>query len=264
MYGSIAQQLRRLPFGTSLLRLFVGLDRSELRRTVFDHAFRHPIGLKAGIDPEGRFYNEHLCAGFSFATIGPISDGPALRKALNHLQEDLPTGPVLMDITKRPASVTEEDISRDYLSAFASAYDFADIFVLDLASRGVGAVLEASFIQSVTDPVLDTRLSYDNFRPVVLRLHPDLPRQELERILDYSRMNGVDGVAVQGLDTVRNVFQLTQGRFPIIASARLRRSEEAAALLEAGASLVELDCKGPEIKGIMRGRKIIKNLIIPA
>ncbi|MBQ9548544.1 MAG: hypothetical protein IJV01_05230 [Bacteroidales bacterium] len=244
--------------------LFYGIDRKELHREAFERTFRHPVGIRSGMDPDGRHYNRYLKLGFGFATVGPVSCAPhsGIRHIIDLFQENAPTGPVFVDIVKQTHSTTEEAIAHDYLSTFASAYDFATLFLLDFSIRNTGAVLEPSFIKDVSDPVLDARLSYENYRPVVLRLHRELPLRSLEDILDYCRMNGVDGVAVDGLDALKNVHRITQGRYPVIATDRIRSAADVAVLLREGASLVELDCRGPEVKGLLRGRKILKDLKI--
>ena len=135
-------------------------------------------------------------------------------------------------------------INQDHQAAFSLAYDFADIFVLEIPDDQ---------IQDVLDTVLDTRLSYESYKPVLIRLMHDFPDGELAEILDYCMLNGVDGAVVAKAENVAKVYERTKGRFPLIGYGGVRSAEKARELLDAGASLVEvttgLVLDGPGIAG---------------
>ena len=60
-----------------------------------------------------------------------------------------------------------------------------------------------------------------------------------------------------GVSKVRQVVAYTQGRVPVIGSGAITAPEEAIALLEAGATLVEV-AQGVPSKGIATAKRILK------
>lgn len=131
------------------------------------------------------------------------------------------------------------DIADDIQRNFALSYDFADIIVINPNSSGGINALDVSDTVSLLDSLLALRLCYEKYTPVYLRISNSLTPEELDTLLSYSRLSGIDGLVVQGLSKVQALLELTQGRMPVIGSSD--SEEEALQILSAGASLVELD-----------------------
>ena len=49
--------VRRIPFAGSLAKLFYSHKDQNLHRTVFGIDFPNPVGLAAGLDKNGEYYN---------------------------------------------------------------------------------------------------------------------------------------------------------------------------------------------------------------
>lgn len=262
MYKAVLGLMNRSALQREVAGLRFRSYTEGMERKVMDLRFRSPIGLAAGFDTRGRYYNAVSAYGCSFDFVGPLqlSEKEGLKGAVNNVTATPPGDIILgMNITKQDGSTTEEQIKQDYLTAFAYSFDFCDLSILNFSDTAIGAVHEYTFIQEVTDAVLDARISYDDFHPILLRLSPGLKPGELDPILDYSLMNGVDGVMVCGMDLVKQVVAFSKGRLPVIAVARISKGEEAAALLDAGASLIALDTTPGEFSaGLMK--KIFKSL----
>ena len=88
--------------------------------------------------------------------------------------------------------------------------------------------------------MLGLRLCYERYKPILLRISPDHDEDQMRRILDFGLLYGFDGVVVPGLSKVRFCAEYTQKRLPIIGSGAITSPEEALALLQAGASLIEV------------------------
>lgn len=209
-----------------------------------DIDFRTPLGIASGFDSNAEYYNAVSAMGFSFEIIGPLFFGPeggSVRAAINKLKNNPPRQIKLgINFTKQAESQSEDQIARDILDAYAYSYDFLDFAVLNYANNSFGAVNELAFIKAITDPILDTRLSYVENKPLVLRLSPSLSKEELFAILDYCLMNGIDGVMLENKQQIESCTQFSKGRLPIIAI--LGSTEQATEFYSAGASLLALDC----------------------
>lgn len=247
-----------------LVRILRNVDSAELHRNVMDIEFRNPIGIASGFDRHAEYYNALSAMGCSFEIIGPLcytqSGGikAAVERLCTHHPRKIRIG---INICRNAESSSEEEVAHDMVDGFAYAYDFVDFSVLNFSDKSDGSVHELAFIKAVIDPVLDTRLSYENNKPIVLRLAKTLSPEELESILDYCLMNGIDGVMLESIESVRACIEFSKGRLAVIGLASGRKASEAKSFLDAGASLVALDCnirnfRSSQTKSIL---KLLKN-----
>ncbi|MCR5352572.1 MAG: hypothetical protein K6E35_08810 [Bacteroidales bacterium] len=210
--------IEKVPGGRTITR-WIHKNRPEgLEREVFGLDFYNPVGLGAGLDLYGELYNDLNSLGFSFVEIGPM-DADGVRRAVRRIQDD-PQDDILAAC-----------INADYLTAFTLAYDFCDFFVIDITANPSTDVL---------DPLLDARLAEEIYKPIVIKLPKTIPPSEIEEILDYSQMNGIDGIEARSIEQVRHIAAYSAGRLPIIANTHIESPEQAAEALQAGASLVEV------------------------
>ncbi len=232
------QLIGKIPFGREINRWLHDNRPEGLQREVFGLNFYNPLGLGAGLDIHGELYNDLNNLGFSFVEIGPM-DADGVRRAINHLQTD-PQDDILALC-----------ISGDYLTSFTLAYDFCDFFVIDLTEDPSTEEL---------NPLLESRLTEQEYKPLVIKLPDYLNDGELDTIADFCLMNSIDGVELRSNAQVSHVHEHTSGRLPIIANCHIDTPEQAAEALRCGASLVELRTgllrEGP---GIVR--KTLKHLL---
>lgn len=227
----------RLPFARALVRIANKRNYPSLERTVFDIRFANPIGLGPGLDKDARLYNTMSDYGFSFTDIGPVNS-TNVKDVLTHLQATPADGTVAICI------------NRDHLRTFSLAYDFADMFVFEIADSDIIGTL---------DDILDIRLTYEKTKPVLLRITHEFNQDTLDRILDFCMFNGVDGLVVAKADYVAHIHSLTKGRLPIIGYGGVRTPESAREMLDAGASLVEITT-GLVLDGPSLQKVLLKNL----
>jgi len=199
-----------------------------LEREVFGLDFYNPLGLGAGLDVKGELYNDLNDLGFSFVEIGPLN-AKSVRNAINNIQND-PQDDILAAC-----------IDNDHLEAFSLAYDFCDFFVIDITGQD---------IETVMYPLLDTRIAYGSYKPIVVKVPEDMDVNGLDKAIDFCRMYNIDGIEARTIDQVKQVVQRTQGRLPVIANCHTETVRGLFKALSAGASLVEvrrgLIYKGPE------------------
>jgi len=217
---------------------------------IFNIKFRHQIGTTCSL----RFL-KHPFSGLSAEFNGFVELGPFADEAHGGIREAVAACvnrkvgidiPIAFRIIKKADSTTEEQIRRDFYSAFSYAYDFADFFVLDFSDKSMGAVLDPLFIRSIVDPILDARLSYDDYRPIVVRLCTGIHPQDLNTMLDYFLMNNVDAVELSDTEQIKAVLEFSGGRLPIIANTSSSDKNEVVRLLKCGASLVNVDIKNTQ------------------
>lgn len=227
----------KLPFAKSFIKLRYSRDWKHLHRELFNLNFINPLGIGPGLDKDASYYRPLIAYGFSFVDIGPIGPENVIQ-AISRLKAD---------DEKTNVSLC---ISKEHVRCFTLAYDFADMFVFDIPDDK---------IEEIMDKVLDTRLTYDAYRPVLLRITHDIQERDFKDILDYCMLNGVDGLVVAKAENVEKAYQYTAGRLPIIGYGGVRTPEQAGEMLKAGASLVEITT-GLVLDGPSLANKILNRL----
>ena len=254
-----------------LLRLTLKKKGKRFNREVFGLHFPNPVGTAAGLDRNADFVDLFSDFGFGFVEIGSLTTRPeagsprfghpnkGVRNAISNLTfrtrnaESLPIG---INIAAQESSSTESELTGDFRSAFALVYDFADYFVINLTDPlrdlTAGIQSDTDLMSDIVDEILDMRLCYDVYKPILLKISSDLSTDILDEIVDYARMAGVDGIVTGGpkdreepalertLQTVRYIHTRTKGRLPIIAGGGILSPKDAKEAFTAGASLVEV------------------------
>ena len=310
--------LRHVPFARSIIRGIYKKESPSLAREVFGINFPNPVGLAGGLDKNGEFYNDMANFGFGFVEIGSLTplpqDGNAkprcfrvpgdkaiinrfginnkgVKNAVEHLKKNRPEVIVAANISKNTTSINE-DAGKDYEKAFGLLYDFVDMFVVNVSCPnvvGLTALQDISFLSEIVDKLLDLRMYFDTYRPILLKVSPDLSHQQLDEIIEYCLRSGIDGLVAgnntrsrdgltsiskerieeignggmsgaplhqKNLELVKYVHTKSEGKLPIIGVGGIMSPEQAKAMLDAGASLVEI-----YTGFIYEGPALVKNII---
>ena len=312
--------IRHIPFARSIIRSIYKKDAPSLQKEVFGINFPNPVGLAGGLDKNGEFYNDMANFGFGFVEIGSLTPKPqdgnpkprcfrvpqdraiinrfginnkGVRNAVEHLKKERPNVIVAANISKNTSSINE-DAAKDYESAFALLYDFVDMFVVNVSCPnvvGLTSLQDISFLSDIVDRLLDLRMYYDQYRPILLKVSPDLSKEQLNDIIDYCLRSGIDGIVAgnttrsrdgltisqdkidkignggmsgapvhkKNLELVRYIHTRTEGKLPIIGVGGIMSEQDAKAMIDAGASLVEI-YSGFIYEGPALVKRIIKYL----
>ena len=228
---------RRLPGYQFWNRLRFRREHPALARELFGIRFRHPIGLAPVLERQDELMD--LCDSIGFSFTGIIPGETPLQTLAERLQNR--KTPIVAAVELRPDGTTEEEAKQRIIHQFSLLYDFADFFVIDInRESGLSSLDDFSDWTELLDELLSLRLYYERYKPILLRLAPGHDEEQMRRILDFALLYGFDGVVVPGLAKVRFCAEYTQKRLPIIGSGAITSPEEARALLQAGASLIEV------------------------
>ena len=294
--------IRHIPFSRSIIRTIYHRESPTLEREVFGIKFPNPVGLAGGLDKNGEFYNDMGNFGFGFVEIGSLTPKPqdgnpkprcwrvpgdkalinrfginnkGVKNAVEHLKKVHPEVIVAANISKNTTSINE-DAAKDYETAFGLLYDFVDMFVVNVSCPnvvGLTSLQDISFLSDIVDRLLDLRMLYDTYKPILLKVSPDLAHQQLDDIIDYCLRSGIDGIVAgnttrsrEGLESisqerieeignggmsgapvhkknlalVKYIHERSEGKLPIVGVGGIMSPEDAKAMIDAGASLVEI------------------------
>ncbi|MFN3952496.1 MAG: quinone-dependent dihydroorotate dehydrogenase [Thermaurantimonas sp.] len=186
--------------------------------------FRHPVGLAAGFDKDGAYIQPLASLGFSFIEVGtvtprpqPGNDHPRLfrlpkdkalinRLGFNNegvhalrarLEKHRPHNLVIGGNIGKNKDTPNEEAVRDYISCFEALHPVVDYFTVNVSSpntQGLRALqdkkpLEEILLQLIRHP-LQSRL----YRPVFLKVAPDLNDGQIDDIAEVCQNTGMDGI----------------------------------------------------------------------
>ncbi len=227
--------LRHIPGFQAWNRLFFKREHPALARDAFGIVFPHPVGLAPVLDRQEELLDGCDSLGYSFTGIIPNDIGTVAARLSNRKSG------IIAYVELKADDRTEEQGRRHIVRTYSLLYDFADFFVVDINRQdGLNSMDDISDWKDILDELLELRLCYERYKPILLRISPDQSADLMHRILDFSLLSGIDGVIAPGVSLVREVFRYTKGRLPVIGAGAITSPQDAAALLDAGAVLVEV------------------------
>ena len=303
----------KIPSGKWWLKACHAPRKESIEREVFGLHFRNPIGVAAGFDPNGDRLEELAATGFGFVEIGSVVPRPqpgtprprikrirsndslidnsgypsrGLEYILNNVRNrdgytrDLVIGCNIGHLT----ASHRDDITKEYLRVFRNMYQYVDYFVINISCNTSSKRFvprSRNEIEQLIEPLFEFRRGQLDYRPILLKISPDLTREELDTIVDILIETPLDGIeavagsidmarkspgAVTGalltkraIEVVRYIAEKSGHNYPIIGSGGMMEPEDISNMLEAGASLVALNT-GLRESGLRLLKKAEKNL----
>lgn len=292
---------RYLPFSGKIIRMLFQYKNPKLEKEVMGLKFDNPVGLAAGFDKNGNIYNDMANFGFGFIEIGSLTpfeqignpkprifrlpednalinrmgiNNKGVRHAVLSLENNKPRVIIGGNISKCSAT-PNESAAEDYEKSFAQLYDFVDYFTINVSCpnvKGLTQLQNISMLSEIVDRLTALRRFYDNYRPILLKVSPDLTNEQLDEVVELILISGLDGVVTTNttlkrenlvsdpemvksigegglsgaplfertIEVIRYINKKTNGVLPIIGSGGITTADRAKEMLEAGASLVQI------------------------
>ncbi|HYF67150.1 MAG TPA: quinone-dependent dihydroorotate dehydrogenase [Ohtaekwangia sp.] len=298
---SILHIKSKVPGFRRLIQGMFQLKHASLQRNIFGLTFPNPVGLAAGFDKDARLIDGLACFGFGFIEIGTLTPKPQPgneKPRLFRLPHDLAlinrmgfnnegvlaavsrlkkrTSPVIIggNIGKNKVTPNESALD-DYAFCFEALYQYVDYFVINVSSPntpGLRALQEKEPLRKLLDYVVQLSKQKEKYKPVLLKIAPDLTTDQLNDVIEILKATHTDGVIATnttisraGLKTpseivtaigngglsgkplrdmstqvIRYLRQQLGKDYPIIAVGGIMTKEDALEKLEAGADLIQL------------------------
>lgn len=283
------------------MRKIYAVEDKELEREVFGLRFRNPIGLAAGFDRNGEVFRPLSALGFGFVEIGTVTPRPqqgnpkprvfvlpeddaiinriglaskGLEAVLSNVRREHEGIILGCNIGKNTVTPPEE-AAMDYLRVFRNLYQYLDYFAVNVSYNTTHKQYvprSRESIMSILEPLFDFRRGQNQYRPILLKISPDLTNEEIDLMTDIMVDTPLDGIiatnattlphglntpqeslrkagigAVSGsplteraIEVVRRVYKRCNGTYPIIGVGGLMTGEDVKRMMEAGATLVQV------------------------
>ncbi len=272
-------------------------DRPELAIKLWGTDFHNPIGLAAGMDKDAVAIRGWEALGFGFAELGTITPRPqagnetprlwriperfALINRLGFPSEGMEAvAPRIARMRKAgmsiriglnfgPNSITPpEGIAADYTALMERLGPQADFIVINVSSPNTAGLRNWQSPEKMSELFAAIReKAGESPRPVLVKIAPDLERNEMFRICETALELGVDGIVacnssvqrealgvssphpgglsgrpltIRARELIRDIHTHTRGKIPIIGVGGVSSAEDAWLHIRAGASMVEL------------------------
>jgi dihydroorotate dehydrogenase len=163
-------------------------------------------------------------------------------------------------------------------------YQYVDFFVVNLSCNTASKQFvprTREEILSLIEPMFEFRRGQLDYRPILVKISPDMTQEELDMVVSILIETPLDGIeAVSGsttlaneergavcgamlteraLEVVRYVAQRSEYNYPIIGSGGMMTPEDIERMFEAGASLVALS-SGVRENGLKLLRRTTKRI----
>ena len=221
-----------------LVSLLYSFDDEKLHSSLCCIDFRNPIGLAAGFDKEGELLDIISCLGFGFIEIGSISampkpapPNPSLlripeeeaiinRMGLNNygadeiykkLKNKVPKIPLGINIVKtNENSIYGDKAIEDICYSFEKLYPLCNYITLNIScpnTEGEKSYENKRNLEILLPALMTISSKFQDHKPVLVKMSPDLPYSTFEDILHVSEDNGIDGYVISNTSSNSNYLK---------------------------------------------------------
>ena len=288
--------LKGLRWGSRILPS-ANQDDTRLAVEAFGLNFSNPLGMAAGFDKNGEVPDALLKLGFGFTEIGTVTPRPQIGNSkprifrlikdqalINRLGFNNNGQRRLVDRLEQKSEATrklgvlgvniganKESLDRilDYGAGAKALSPYADYLVVNVSSPNTPNLRGLQSAEALSAIINQVRSSMVKEVPVLVKIAPDLSKNEIEEIAEIARITSVNGIIVSNttIERPKNIqdqhkneegglsgnplfepstrvlsqlYQLTKGQTTLIGVGGVGSAEDVLKKIRSGASLVQL------------------------
>ena len=243
--------LVKLPFVGSILKSLYSSKNDKLRRTVMGLEFENPVGLAAGFDKDGRYFQEMAKLGFGFIELGTVTPKPQIgnpqprlfrlkkdKAIINRMGFNNEGVEALVERLKkgRPEKIViggnigknkvtpNEQATDDYVYSFEKLFPYVDYFVVNVSSPntpGLRDLQEKEPLTKLLTHLQQLNQAKPKSKPILLKIAPDLTDSQLDDILEIVANTKIDGIIATNTTIERGGLQTSDAEIKAIGNGGL-------------------------------------------
>lgn len=308
----------KLPLGRYFMRHRYSPPAEHLDTETFGMHFPSMIGLAAGYDRNGTLIDAMEAMGFGYVEIGAITplpqhdntspaiykfkkdhailncadiDSDGVEQVIENIKSHNSKIIIGCNIAKNSATAAE-DAPRDYLRLFRPLYQYVDYFTVNICLNTTDnpyLPCKREEVMAILQPLFEFRRGQNQYRPLLLKISPDLTNEQVDMMADIMIDTPLDGIVACGgttgrhglensteithklgripgalygtplkertLEVIRRIYARAKGTYPIIGCGGITTADDIMDMIEAGATLVQLSTEF-----IYGGGKSLRNI----
>jgi dihydroorotate dehydrogenase len=208
-----------LPFGRRIFRHLFFVDNPRLERRVLGLQFKNPVGLAAGFDKDGKYFEDLTALGFGFIEIGTVTPRPQdgnPKPRLFRLPEDEALinrmgfnneGVIIGGNIGKNKLTPNEDAAKDYNYCFETLFNYVDYFVVNVSSPNtpnLRALQDREPLTALLAGLQALNHQKTTPKPILLKIAPDLTDTQLDDILAIVKETKLTGLVATNTTIARS------------------------------------------------------------
>lgn len=216
--------LLSVPLVSGIVKWWFRDNHPSLTKKVFGLSFPNPVGLAAGFDKDGKYFEDMAHLGFGFIEIGTVTPKPqdgnpaprlfrlpkdeALinRMGFNNdgvdamaerLKSKKNSGCIIGGNIGKNKDTPNENALEDYKICLHKLYDYVDYFVVNVSSPNTPGLRSLQEKGPLTEILTGLKREIDQKtvkKPVLLKIAPDLSNEQLDDIIEIILATHTDGI----------------------------------------------------------------------
>jgi dihydroorotate dehydrogenase len=292
--------VERAPRLRGLIGRLLAFDDPRLHVDCLSLHFKNPLGIAAGLDKNAIAVRTWGALGFGHVEVGTVTPLPqpgnprprvfrlpqdqalinrmgfpgsgvaTVASRLKRLGSDRPI--VGLNVGANKASVEAGRAVADYLRAIEQAHAYADYITINVSSPNTAQLRDLqgkAALRALIEELVAYRTTLSIYKPLLLKIAPDLTTGELADIVNVCLTSDVDGIIAtnttiarpaslqssaraeagglsgaplreRSTEVISTLYQMSEGQLPIIGVGGVFGAADVWAKLMAGAHLVQL------------------------
>ena len=208
--------------------------------TVDGLVYKNKVGLAAGFDKDGKFLSQLYALNFGFIEVGTVTPKPqggnpkprlfrlkrdkalinrmgfnnegikALKIRLQNFRKKERDCDMLIGINiGKNKNTPNDEAVNDYIKCYEQLYELADFFIVNVSSPNTPNLRELQNkdeLKKIIGALLAIRLKQEKWKPLYLKIAPDLSFEQLNEIIDLQSELKFEGIVATNTSIDRSLL----------------------------------------------------------
>ena len=241
----------KTPLIGSIFKSVYAVKHPSLSRKLLGLDFPNPVGLAAGFDKDGKYYEAMSALGFGFIEVGTVTpkgqagnpqprlfrlpQDEALINRMGFNNDGVEALVARLKNRKKSALIVggnigknkvtpNEEATSDYTYCFEALFPYVDYFVVNVSSPNtpdLRALQDKEPLTALLKALQELNKAKETPKPILLKIAPDLNQAQLDDILSILEITKLDGIIATNTTISRAGLQTSEAAIETIGAGGL-------------------------------------------